>query len=225
MGTKMRLIDKYRPTDLDGVIGQGPTVDALRSFLVSPHSAAFLFAGPTGTGKSSAALALAIELGVDVGQHEFGGLHRIPAGEQDADAVRTLARDMTLMPWSGSGWRVAIVDEADHVTKGAAQVWLSVLENLGLRRLVIFTTNDPAKLPGRFRDRCETFEFRGEPMLLGPAVQVRIDSIVGAEGILATPPRWQDLAEYQDGRMELSVRQVIQALDGWMRARSERGAA
>lgn len=127
------------------------------------------------------------------------------------------------MPWSGSGWRVAVVDEADHVSRSAAAVWLHVLESLPPRCVVIFTTNHPGDLPARFRDRCRPISFGGEPMLVGPALQGRIDHItrqeMGSDEVIT--PRWEELAEYQDGRSELSIRQVLQALDGWIRSQEK----
>ncbi len=220
----MRLIDKYKPTALGDLVGQPDVVKALRGYLANPDPDVFLFTGPTGGGKSAAALALAAELGVDT-DHMFGGLHRIPAGEQTADAVRQLSKDLRVMPWEGSGWRVAIVDEADHISKSAAVVWLDVLERLPTKTTIIFTTNTPGALPARFRDRCRSYAFGGDPMFLGPALQGRIDHITRQETapVEVTAPRWQDLAEYVDGRQELSVRQVLQSLDGWIRALPGKG--
>ncbi len=214
-----RLIDTYRPETLKDVIGQDHIVSGLRVYVRAPYSAGFIFEGATGVGKTSAALALARELGVDVGNHEFGGLHRIPAGEQTGEAVRALRKDLGLMAWSGSGWRVAIIDEADYVSKAAAQVWLDVLESLPPRTLVIFTTNNPDKLPQRFLDRCDRFRFEADPQVLGAAVQRLVDRIwrdVGA--ILHRPaPAWEEL-EGIDPNGQISVRRVLQGLEGRIRA-------
>ena len=123
------------------------------------------------------------------------------------------------MPWSGSGWKVAVIDEADYVSKAAAQVWLDVLERLPGRTVVIFTTNNPDKLPQRFRDRCDRFRFEADPLVLGPAVQGLVERIwrdVG--GVLHRPaPAWEELEGIDaDGR--ISVRRVLQGLEGRIRA-------
>ncbi|MBI5725035.1 MAG: hypothetical protein HZA50_13825 [Planctomycetes bacterium] len=84
------LTERYRPLSLEAIRGQESVVESLRKFLAEPYPAAFMFEGDTGTGKTSAAMALAAGLGCDLSQKppEFGGLHVIASGEQTADAVR-----------------------------------------------------------------------------------------------------------------------------------------
>jgi Rad3-related DNA helicase len=90
------LAERYRPPRLDGLWGQGQVVRVLRKCAAAPYPAAFVFEGETGTGKTSAALALASEVGCDLSQKptEFGGLHVIASGEQTANTVRETARLM-----------------------------------------------------------------------------------------------------------------------------------
>src|ERR1043166_8746291 len=103
------LPDKYRPQRLADVAGQAPVVRQLAAFAADPYPAAFLFHGPTGTGKTSCACALAAELGVDVAQGELGGLWSIASGEQTAASVRAALSGLATAPWYGSGWRVLVV--------------------------------------------------------------------------------------------------------------------
>ena len=88
------LTEKYRPTSLDTIWGQDAAVKVLRKFAAAPYSACFIFEGDTGTGKTSAALALASAIGCDLAQKEFGGVQTIASGEQSADAVREAYRQM-----------------------------------------------------------------------------------------------------------------------------------
>lgn len=88
-GTSETLIDKYRPRTLSEIRGQDGVVRTLAKFLESPYATAFIFEGETGVGKTSAALALARDLGVPVDQKEIGGLYQIPSGEQTGETVRT----------------------------------------------------------------------------------------------------------------------------------------
>ena len=85
------------------IVGQSAAVAVLTRFAAKPASRAFLFHGPTGVGKTSAATALADLLGVDVAKGEFGGLYSIPAGEQSAQAVRDMMRLIVNLPFHGSG--------------------------------------------------------------------------------------------------------------------------
>src|SRR5262249_7688652 len=78
------LVDRYRPQTLAEICGQGPAMALLQAFAKAPYPAAFVFAGETGTGKTSAALALARDLGCVPDECEFGGIYTISAGDQTA---------------------------------------------------------------------------------------------------------------------------------------------
>src|SRR5262245_49789745 len=171
------LVEKYRPRTLADIVGQPDIVEQLTLFAREPYPAAFMFSGETGTGKSSAAFALARELGVDVDEGEFGGLSQIASGEQTGETVRTIMNGMRTRPWSGSGWRVLIVNEADAMTANAAIIWLDVLENLPTETVVIFTTNAANRIPGRLRDRCERHHFESGWLVLMPHLQQLADRV------------------------------------------------
>jgi replication-associated recombination protein RarA len=86
------------------------------------------------------------------------GFIEIASGDQNADAVRDIARSMRLRPMVGD-WRVIVVNEADRMTAAGEVCWLDILEKLPAKCVVIFTTNNPDKLTQRFRDRCRSLEF------------------------------------------------------------------
>jgi DNA polymerase III delta prime subunit len=131
-------------------------------FAANPYPTAFIFEGETGTGKTSAALALAVALGCDLSQKEFGGVQAIASGEQSADTVREAYRQMFNTPWHGSGWKVVIVNEADRMARPAETIWLDVLEAIPARTVIIFTTNEAARLSQRFLDRCTRLAFESD---------------------------------------------------------------
>ena len=167
----MSLVEKYRPQALADLRGQGFVVHQLTLWLQDPQSCAFCFSGCSGCGKTSAALALASELGVVLEEEECGGLHQIASGEQTGEKVRERLHACMFRPFFGSSWHVLVVNEADAMTPNAAYTWLDVLENLPPRTCVIFTTNNAEKLPQRLLDRCEHFAFVSDAMLLLPYLQ------------------------------------------------------
>ena len=177
----MDLIRKYRPLAFGDMVGQGAAVAYLSGFAGSPYSSSFLFAGPTGTGKTTAAHALARALGCVVDQRELGGLHEIASGEQTGESVRQKLKSMWNCPMFGSGWKVLVVNECDEMSTNAAIVWLDALEHLPAKTVVVFTTNKSASLPARFRDRCDEVEFRGNADNL-PAARDLVARVWRGEG-------------------------------------------
>jgi hypothetical protein len=158
---------KYLPTTLGELRGQPAAVTSLQTFVravsATGEPAAFLFHGPSGTGKTSAAWALGYDLGCDRDDPYMGGITEIPSGLQDGAAVDQLLRQLTLRPLFGSGWKVAIINEADQMTRQAEGIWLDGLERLPRRTVVVFTSNDLAAFSGRLVSRCEQVEFSGRP--------------------------------------------------------------
>ena len=161
------LTSAYKPRSVADILGQPQVRAALQTFVASPRPAAMLFTGPTGVGKTSAALALAAELGCDLDPSGIGGVRVIASGEQTADSVRQALNQLYYTTLRGSGWKVIIVNEADRMHPAAETIWLDALENLPSKSVVIFTTNYAERLSDRFRDRCMTLEFEGNSEALG----------------------------------------------------------
>src|SRR5262249_32261337 len=146
-----------------------------------PHSVAFLFDGGSGTGKTSAALALAAELGIKVERAEYSGLWQIASGEQTGETVRAVMDKLRVTPWEGSGWRLLIVNECDYMSYAAQMKWLDALENLPPRTVIVLTTNHAGKLAQRLRDRCEAFTFESGALLMRPDLQALAARVWKAE--------------------------------------------
>lgn len=210
------LVEKYRPRAMSEVRGQAPVIRGLSSYIKRPSSKAFLFAGEKGTGKTSAAYALARELGVDVENHEFGGFYEVASGEMTADAVRERMQSCRMIPWTGSGWRVVVCNECDDMSDKAEKVWLDALEHLPPRTTVIFTTNEPAKLTGRFTDRCECYYFQSDATCLAAVATSLATDVWKAETGQDIPAETLDiLAVPHHGAV--SFRKVLTALEPLLR--------
>ncbi len=212
------LSERYRPATLAMMVGQGPTVFRLESFLETPYSAAFLFEGPTGVGKTTAALAVAAELGAV----EFGGLEIVKSGTQDAETVERVIDGFRFAPMLGSGWKVAIVDEADYMSVKAAQIWLSALEDLPSKTLVIFTTNDASKFKDRFLDRCERFAFDAEATVHTQDAQALADDVWTKETGGTDSPKVATMPGVVNASGQISYRRVIRALEPLIAAHKSR---
>jgi DNA polymerase-3 subunit gamma/tau len=173
----MTLYLKYRPRNLDEL--DLPEVSqSLKKIVKSskiPH--AFLFAGPKGTGKTSAARILAKIINCeDLGKDgtpcdKCGQCTTITKGsnldviEMDAashrgiDDVRTLRDAVKLAPVKAKK-KIYIIDEAHMLTTEASNALLKTLEEPPEHVIFILATTNPEKLIETIRSRVTNIPFR-----------------------------------------------------------------
>jgi DNA polymerase-3 subunit delta' len=164
------------------LIGQARAIRLLQQGLRSgrtPH--AYLFAGPEGVGKRTAALALARALNCDEGTARGDGcgaclscrkiakgLHPDvqviePAGSTiKIDQVRALEADAALGLYEGKR-RVFILDGAEKMTEQAANAILKTLEEPPGRSVLVLLTTTPSALPPTIVSRCQMVIFSPIP--------------------------------------------------------------
>lgn len=152
------LSEKYRPHSLDDFVGLEKPKKVLQKFAQSPFpNAAFLFVGPSGTGKTSASLALCEMI--------RGELHHIPSQSCNVATVEDTVRQCHYVPRNNS-LHVVLVDEADQMTPQAQLVFLSKLDGTAFppQTVFIFTANDTERLQDRFLSRCMILQFSSHGM-------------------------------------------------------------
>lgn len=147
------LSEKYRPHTLDAFVGLERPKRVLAKFAAAPFpNAAFLFVGPSGTGKTSMALALCEAIG--------GELRHIPSQSCNVATVEDVTRQCWYVARNNS-LHVVLVDEADQMSTAAQLSFLSKLDGTSFppQTVFIFTANDTERLQDRFLSRCMTLEF------------------------------------------------------------------
>jgi replication factor C subunit 2/4 len=150
------LAEKYRPRDLADFVGLEKPKKVLAKFAQSPFpNAAFLFVGPSGTGKTSMALALCDSI--------RGELHHIPSQSCNVGTVEEVTRMCHYVPRNNT-LHVVLVDEADVMTPAAQLAFLSKLDGTAFppSTVFIFTCNDTDRLQDRFLSRCMLLPFSSQ---------------------------------------------------------------
>jgi DNA polymerase III delta prime subunit len=147
------LTAKYQPQTLTEFVGLEKPKKILAKFAANPYPNSFLFVGPSGTGKTTMALALAKQLQGEV--ILIGSQHCTVAEVEDA------IRRCWYVPMTPGGFHVVLVDEADQMTDKAQLLFLSKLDATSRppNTIFIFTCNDTANLEPRFLSRTLRVEF------------------------------------------------------------------
>jgi DNA polymerase III delta prime subunit len=205
------LTEKHRPKTFNAIVGQSGAVESLRDFATMPHPQAFIFSGYTGAGKTTAALVLRDEIGVN---DAWDFIH-IKSGELDAESVQDAMKQLRRCGIK-DGWKLVLCDEADMMSAKAKSLWLSALESLQSgeygKSIIVFTTNNAEKFETRFVDRCEHIKFESAAKTILPDAQELLARIWTLEGIAGPVPDVSKLPDVID-KGNLSFRRVVRAVE------------
>jgi len=173
----MSLYNKYRPTELDEIVGNEGIVESLellveKDSIDRPH--AILLAGPSGCGKTSIARIMAKKFGVN----DFDLIEVDSADFRGIDTIRDIRNKMQLKPLSGKA-RAWILDEAHQISRPDGQTaLLKGLEDTPNHVYFFLCTTHPEKLLPTIRNRCTRFEVNS---LKEKELKFLIKSVLGAE--------------------------------------------
>jgi DNA polymerase III gamma/tau subunit len=148
-----QLTEKYRPTRIADFVGIDKAKAICQNLLKRPIPSAWLFNGPSGTGKTSIALALA-------GEGPFE-LHHIPSQECNVAAIERVRMTCQYVPRQGTIGHLILIDESDQMTQAAQLSLLSKLDgtNPAPNTVWILTCNATDRLEPRFLSRCHEVPF------------------------------------------------------------------
>jgi len=150
--------EKYRPRSLDEMVNQAEIVERLKSFVEAKNVPHCIFAGPPGTGKTTAALCLAHDLyGSGYREH----LMELNASDERGinvvrETVKTFARTRTV---GEIPFKLLILDEADNMTGDAQQALRRTMERFTETARFILIANYSGKIIEPIQSRCAPFRF------------------------------------------------------------------
>ncbi len=217
------LYRKYRPRRFDGLVGQGHIAKTLLNAIALGKVAhAYLFCGPRGTGKTSAAqiMSRAVNcLDPQAGEPcgECAACKRILSGnsldilEIDAasnrgiDEMRDLREQVKYTP-AQEQYKVYIIDEVHMLTTEAFNALLKTLEEPPSHVIFILATTEPHKVPVTVLSRCQRFDFHrvGQRDIIS-----HLTRLAELEGI----PAEENAIELIARRAEGGLRDAISLLD------------
>ena len=150
--------EKYRPHSLTDIVDQKEIVNRLMSFVKTQNVPHCIFAGPPGTGKTTAALCLAHDL---YGPRFRDYVMELNASDERGinvvrETVKTFARTKSIGQVS---FKVLILDEADNMTGDAQQALRRTMERYTETARFILIANYSGKIIEPIQSRCAPFRF------------------------------------------------------------------
>jgi len=169
---------KYRPVHFNEMVGQEQVAVTLKNAIRTGHLAhSFLFCGPRGVGKTTAARILAKTINcenisddfeacgkcnscVSFQQNASFNIHELDAASNNSvEDIRSLVEQVRFPPQSGK-YKIYIIDEVHMLSQGAFNAFLKTLEEPPSYCKFILATTEKHKILPTILSRCQIFDFR-----------------------------------------------------------------
>jgi len=223
---------RYRPQTFAGLIGQEHVSQTLTNAIKSGRVAhSYLFSGPRGVGKTSAARILAKSLNcehgptdtpcgvctncIEIAESRSLDVFEIDgASNRGIEQIRDLRESVRFTP-ARSRYKIYIIDEVHMLTNEAFNALLKTLEEPPPYIVFVFATTEAAKVKITIRSRCQHYRFK---RIQTREIQSRLRAVCETDGIPAEEEALFLIARAADGSMRDSQSLFDQvasyALDG-----------
>lgn len=205
----------FRPQRFEDMSGQGHITRTLQNALFKEHfSHAYLFNGPRGTGKTSAAKILAKAINCDqaptaepcnvcdscigITNGSISDVIEIDAASNNGvDEIRDIRENVKYAP-STVRYKVYIIDEVHMLSTGAFNALLKTLEEPPAHVIFVLATTEPHKIPLTIISRCQRFDFK---RIDADAIVQRLKFVTEQEGLPVEAEALQLIAKASEGGM------------------------
>ena len=193
--------EKYRPKNLDEVVGQKHVTERLKAYVSSNNMPHLLLTGPAGTGKTTCSLALAKEMFGDEWKGNFIELNA--SDERGIDVVRGKIKEFArTAPLGNAEFKIIFMDEADALTTDAQAALRRTMEKFSKICRFILSCNYSSKIIDPIQSRCAVFRFKP---LSREDVSEYLNKIVTNEGIQIDDDAMEALVHVARGDMRRAV--------------------
>ncbi|SIS98919.1 DNA polymerase III subunit gamma/tau [Salimicrobium salexigens] len=216
----------WRPTLFRDVVGQTHITRTLQNAIAQQKfSHAYLFSGPRGTGKTSAAKIFAKTVNCEQGPTkepcnacsaclgiQDGSISDVieidAASNNGVEQIRDIRDKVKYAPTSVS-YKVYIIDEVHMLSIGAFNALLKTLEEPPSHVVFILATTEPHKIPLTIISRCQRFDFK---RISQTAMVERMASITEEEDLAVDREALEIVALSAEGGMRDALSLLDQAI-------------
>ncbi len=193
-------VEKYRPRKISEIVGQDDVTKRLKTYVGARNLPNMLFAGAPGVGKTTAALALAMELFEEGWEQNFLELNA--SDERGIDVVRGKIKDFARTKALKGDFKIIFLDEADALTKEAQNAMRRSMERYSRVCRFILSCNYSSKIIEPIQSRCALFRFR---QLNEDAIKSRVHFIAKSEGLTLTDDAMKMLVSSAEGDLRRAI--------------------
>lgn len=216
----------WRPRNFEGVVGQTHITRTLQNAIEQDKfSHAYLFSGPRGTGKTSAAKIFAKTINCErspvkepcnecdaclgIQDGSISDVIEIDAASNNGvEQIREI-RDKVKYAPSAVPYKVYIIDEVHMLSMGAFNALLKTLEEPPEHVIFILATTEPHKIPLTIISRCQRFDFK---RISQKAMVERMEKITSVEEIAISREALEIVALTAEGGMRDALSLLDQAI-------------
>lgn len=192
-----------RPVRVTQVVGNDRFVeDALEWERTGEYPAALLFIGEPGTGKTSAANAIARTL-LGTAYNEMNVMWTNASDDRGIGHIREEVKNFSRLSGIGTKRKVVVFDEADGLTSQAQDAMRGIMEKYADKVLFILTANYGDKIRPAIKSRCTTYTFKRVSAKQGASHLTRLTESCGVP--VEWEPFYGDVVEFHGGDLRAAV--------------------
>ncbi|MGB1589308.1 MAG: replication factor C small subunit [Candidatus Poseidoniaceae archaeon] len=204
-------VERHRPQTVSDIKGQSSVVQRLASYAKVSDFPHLLFAGPPGTGKTTAAMALTRDVFGETFRNNL--LEMNASDERKLESIRSKVKQFArTSPYGDAKFKIIFLDEADALTHDAQGALRRIMEQYAQTCRFILSCNYSSKIIEPIQSRCAVFRFRPLP---DSEVMNQVMDVAKSEGVSLANDAAEALVRISQGdlRKAITALQVAAALE------------
>ncbi len=197
------LFETERPTTLKQIVGRDKEIKQIQDMIAKPDGIPhILLSGKAGTGKTTAAIAIANEV---LGSNKKSNFFEFNASStRGIDFIRNeIGGEIAKRrPLGGAPYKIILLDEADNITADAQMCLRRIMELNGKTTKFILTANYPFKLVAPLLSRCVQIAFDA---IDTKTIALHLKKIAAKHSMTFTDQQLIQFAKMANGDMRLAI--------------------